>query len=136
MRSRTTTKLIGNFGVDSGQVIIVDPCYLHDWVDENHDSAPGFDFDAEVEKATGKFSYLGACNATLTDAGAGQLGKRSAVVSSTGYGDGCYPVYATYNTDGRIIKLEVFFDGDPYEESEEDEELDEYSTDDETEVEE
>ena len=31
------------------------------------------------------------------------------VVSSAGYGDGLYPVYATFNKEGRIKKIEVVF---------------------------
>ena len=36
-------------------------------------------------------------------------GFGTAVASSTGYGDGVYPVYATYNDEGIIAKLEIEF---------------------------
>ena len=31
------------------------------------------------------------------------------ILTSTGYGDGGYPVYATFNEDGRVAKIEVEF---------------------------
>lgn len=114
---------LGRVGVDSGQVMIGDPCYLDKY---GKKSSNGFEFvDAEVDaqQASGEYdySYSGACAATLSDNGAGQLGTGSAVSVSSGYGDGVYPVFGTYNEDGRIIKVEVLFDGgdDPTEGDEE-----------------
>jgi hypothetical protein len=40
------------------------------------------------------------------------LGNASAVVFSTGYGDGYYPVYAEFNEDGRIAKVVIEFIGE------------------------
>jgi len=39
---------------------------------------------------------------------------------SSGYGDGVYPVYATYNHEGRIVKLEVVFVAEDDEDADED----------------
>ena len=98
-------KYIGSFGVDSGQVLIGDPCYLKDW--DNND---GVEFNKYPEYA-GKYSYLGSCNATLeNETQAGELGGFLAVVATTGYGDGMYPVYATYNSDNRISKITIEFE--------------------------
>lgn len=101
-------KQIGVCAVDSGQIMICDPCYLKDeWQDRP--------FTDETEKTTpdGDFSYAGACKRTLSAEGGGQLDFRRGnpgvgVVASTRYGDGVYPVYATYS-EGRITKVEIVF---------------------------
>ncbi len=100
----TNRKLIGTFGVDSGQVMLVDPCYLKDY--ENNT----FDSDAKNDNT---FSYRGACSQTCFNEERGgqlksKLGYDIAVAASTGHGDGSYQVYATYEDD-RIKKLEVEF---------------------------
>lgn len=96
-------KQIGVAAVDSGQLMIADPCYLKDWTNT--------DFDPDNAK-DGEFSYNGACKATLSKQAAGQLNFKmghagAGVVFASGYGDGCYPVFATYNDEGRIIKVEI-----------------------------
>lgn len=111
-----TRQQIGQVWVDSGQVMIVDPCYLSSWdTSEN-------DYSATYNDGEGPFgfSYNGACNATLSYKHAAQL-EHGAVASSTAYGDGSYPVFATYNNEGRIEKLEILFDWDEEEEYEEEE---------------
>lgn len=100
-------QLIGEFSVDSGQAIVGDPCYLEDW--KAWDSG-AVNFEEHKNKA-GEYGYLGACGVTLKD-NYGELGNSSAVVFSTGYGDGLYPVYAEINEDGRVAKIVVDFIGD------------------------
>ena len=63
-------------------------------------------FDKLVKENKDNFNYLGACAATLSDNHAGQCGL--GVAATSGYGDGEYPVYATYE-GGRIKKIEVIF---------------------------
>lgn len=109
-------KLIGRFGVDSGQAMVGDPCYLDNWKNWNRDETPFENY----EKAKYEYSYLGACNATLTD-GYGVLGHGSAVAFNTGYGDGSYPVFAKIE-DGRVMKIVIDFEGD----MDDDGEIDEY----------
>ena len=87
-----TREKVGEVWVDSGQLIIVDPGYLHDW------EANSFDNEDPEDNS---FSYAGACNTTL-GVGAGQL-AHGAVVSATG-GDGVYPVYAEI-ISGRVQRL-------------------------------
>jgi hypothetical protein len=99
--------LVGHFSVDSGQAMIGDPCYLDNWQPWDSDKNS---FDEHIEKA-GEYGYLGACGVTLKD-NYGELGNSSAVVFSTGYGDGLYPVYAEINEDGRVAKIVVDFIGD------------------------
>ncbi len=91
---------IGTCAVDSGQIMIVDPCYLDEYKADDFEPGTG---------TINEFSYSGACNTTLSQLGAGQLGSMTAVVASSGYGDGAYPVYATYDEDGVITKLEIEF---------------------------
>lgn len=94
---------VGSFGVDSGQAMVGDPCYLDDWsTDDGKDWNP--------DGHAGEYSYQGACNATLSDKQAGVLGFSSAVVFATGYGDGIYPVYVLKNSEGRIVKVLIDFD--------------------------
>ena len=38
-----------------------------------------------------------------------QIGRGTAVVTETGYGDGEYPVYITKNSEGRVKSLTVVF---------------------------
>ena len=97
------TKQIGSVAVDSGQLMVVDPCYLGRWVDNELN-----DPNAEEE------SYSNACKKTLSPEQAGELGNAYAVAFSSGFGDGVYPViahYKDYGSDGeediRINKVEI-----------------------------
>jgi hypothetical protein len=110
-----TTSIIGFCAVDSGQIMITDPGYVSGWGTESF---------GEIV-ADGHYSYAGACEVTLGKAHAGQLNFPAGhagmgVVSSSGYGDGYYPVYATYYNeyadeactklvDTRVAKLEIVF---------------------------
>jgi len=150
---------IGEVGVDSGQLMVCDPCYIsNEW---DRDVEPNFYFDrkyinkdgkvleyekdfphyeASIESENGKtmnellasgeytqievgedirnkgsFSYAGCCQATLSKNHFGQLNYKlghagSGVVFSSGYGDGCYPVYGYKNKEGRIVKIEVIME--------------------------
>jgi hypothetical protein len=94
----------GSFAVDSGQAMVGDPCYLDGW--ENWENGTPFNH----EENAGKYSYLGACGVTLKE-GYGSLGN-SAVVFSTGYGDGLYTVYVKLNDDCRVGMVVIDFDGE------------------------
>ena len=113
-------KKIGVVGVDSGQILITDPCYIgSEWkkTDDNKDLGH--------EDNKGQFSYGGCCHATLKNKELGgqlnyKLGHAGAgVVSRAGYGDGSYPVYAIYNDEGRVDKLIVDFQTMPGEKNRE-----------------
>ena len=89
-----STMLVGRCGVDSGQIMIVDPCYV-------------------IDNKFSEQQYDECCAVTLSDKQAGQIMHDLAVVSTTGIGDGYYPVYATIEDVGgwgeRITKLEIDF---------------------------
>ena len=112
--------LIGHVAVDSGQLMLCDPCYLDKWQDNE-----------EWEKVTADesglypLSYNGACGATLSDDRYGQLKfnlghEGAAVAFASGLGDGFYPVYATIIEDGlwgrRIAEVKVVMMQEDYEE--------------------
>ena len=89
-------KILGRFGVDSGQVLIVDPCYLDRW--------KGGEFAPDT---AGRINdYDEACKVTTKRAG----GEHSigGVVSCTGYGDGQYTVTAKIEND-RVKELVIRF---------------------------
>lgn len=80
---------VGKIGVDSGQIMIVDPCYIanHQMIsdkskwDEFNDSR---NFNLDIQEMC------------------------SGIVSRTRNGDGEYKIYATYDKGG-IKKLEIIF---------------------------
>lgn len=89
LKSRISWEYAGSAGVDSGQMGIMD--YEH------------FDKLNEVEETKDNW-YDIVCKITLNE-DAGIADKHSAVCSS-GYGDGSYPVYGSWNKDKlRAIKV-------------------------------
>jgi len=105
MNKTVLTDLIyaGAFSVDSGQAMVGDPCYLDDWDTNKND-------EWNLEGKVGQYSYQGA-SATTIAKNYGSLGF-NAVVFSTGYGDGLYPVYVQLNEDGRVSKVVIDFEGE------------------------
>lgn len=102
------SKIIGYAAVDSGQLLIVDPCYLGEWkAGEVKCTKNGAVSNAEDNH------YAECVEKTLSFNGGGSLviagTAGEGVVFETGYGDGYYPVTAHYNEDGRIIKVTVDF---------------------------
>lgn len=106
----TDLVLVGSFAVDSGQAMVGDPCYLDGWKTNEGE-------EWNLEGKVGEYSYHGASATTLAG-NAGELGIGSAVVFNTGYGDGYYPVYVQLNSDGRVSKVVIDFEGDLDEEQE------------------
>ena len=137
MEGKEEWKLIGVAGVDSGQLMVCDPCYIgSQWKNTelkfNHkllvvktgkkikrpNGFNGLTFENIYkplkmtyndaikkgllkdipEEPTGEFSYDGCCKATLNKS-YGQLNFElghagAGVVFSSGFGDGCYEVWA------------------------------------------
>lgn len=161
-------KLLGYVGVDSGQLMVTDPCYIDsEWTQmgfqdirmyEHKKTKRTFKYETFWEPATvkasqaktakleifqsydaitstgksmnqmvkakevtevpvplkqqmiGTYSYGGVCETTL--AGKHEINYKKghagvAVVFNSGYGDGSYPVYGTFNAEGRCIKVEI-----------------------------
>ena len=111
--------LLGSIGVDSGQMMLCDPCYISSW--------GGDEFDPDRHELMQKnneyeFSYAGACATTLkrTPDGYSQggvlqnfIGANLAAVCSSGFGDGVYEVWITVSDEGdwgqRVSKMEIIF---------------------------
>ena len=95
--------LLGYVSVDSGQLILVDPCYLKDWRD-----GP-FDLNLKPDN-----HYAECCMASLSVKRGGEVFRELGVCFSTGWGDGIYPVYGT-REDGRIVRVEIEMGGEDQE---------------------
>jgi hypothetical protein len=95
---------IGSFGVDSGTVMVVDPCYVLDG-EGKYPLSFGHNWEEFVVMnlmdESGKVPYSPHTK---------QLHGEMGVVSSTGYGDGVYPVYARI-AEGRVMEIRILFDG-------------------------
>lgn len=106
-------ELIGHIGVDSGQMMLVDPCYLDSW---STDDEFAFDASSRDEPENTDFSYAGACNVTLSRKLAATLEQGTAAVCATGFGDGQYPVYVEFSDEGswgrRVKSMTIVFIGD------------------------
>ena len=98
--------LLGRCAVDSGQILLVDPCYLSNWKDGEHDD--------------NKNHYGQCCEMSQNIIGGGEILVSGiagmGVVASSGLGDGNYPVYAEYanvgsksSPDIRIKSLTIDF---------------------------
>jgi hypothetical protein len=94
-------ELVGEIGVDSGQVMLIDPCYIkHDFENESTDKP--------------SLNYAGACNASLSKKGCGNFGGNKhddtvAFCSRTTHGDGVYPVYVKRDRLGRVTAMMIDF---------------------------
>ena len=76
--------------VDSGMLVIVDPCYLTpedvgNFKERAYEAADGV-------KRAGEFVATGPA---------------TAAAFRSGYGDGTYPVFATYDAEGHVVKVEI-----------------------------
>ncbi len=95
-------KVIGEAGVDSGQLMVVDPCYTIGKVDDA--------------------AYDRMCTETLKPEAAGKVTlsgiRGDAIVFSSGFGDGCYPVVAKYEDCGdwgtRITEVRILMGDDVF----------------------
>ena len=90
---------VGTVTVDSGTVIIADPCYLNS-LNGDRDN-----YMAEVASVT-RYTDGGAGNVNLFNHGG------EAVASMTAFGDGRFSVFVEYREDGRPGKLIIDFEGD------------------------
>lgn len=95
------TKEIGTVTVDSGQLTIIDPCYLDKWQDNEY----------QENKKDDKLNYNSACHASIKESHQlkNHLDIPVAISFKPGYGDGKYPVLATYDENNTITKIEIRF---------------------------
>ena len=79
---------VGSVGVDSGTVWLGDACYIKHHP-ELYDESKWGDFCVNMKDLPGE--------------------KYSGVVTHTNWGDGEYPCYVSFDSDGSPTKLEVIF---------------------------
>lgn len=91
-------KVIGQVAVDSGSILISDPSYIND------------SFSIEGENIYDIYPEQKRYKQISTKKSRNTNKIPLAVTLRTGYGDGAYPVVATYNRDGVISKIEINFD--------------------------
>lgn len=99
--------LVGHCAVDSGQLMVTDPCYISSHWESN-------EFTSTTDEDKNDFSYDGACVTSLRHT-AGELGntfrsRHLGVVTSTAGGDGVFPVYVRFER-GNAMELRVMLDG-------------------------
>ena len=99
-------RLIGHCAVDSGQILLIDPCYLGEW---KHGEFNAEALEKFVPPAPAN-NYDEACRVTIKQE-AGAVFNDLAVVTSSGFGDGYYLVYATFE-GGRVKSVEIVFFGE------------------------
>jgi hypothetical protein len=109
----------GDFGVDSGQAGVFDAASYRDDAAAEAIQTPKLDFVLPIRDQDGDRWYETMCKFTLGDDGWGSYDR--GVVSSSGWGDGMYPVYGA-EVDGKIVALQLVFI-DQSAELEEDDEL-------------
>ena len=105
---------IGSIGVDSGQMMLSDPCYVKDF--EDSDDVVEL-MDAIKNGSDDSYSYTGACSQSNTSQQAGVLvndiGAEMGVVCSSVFGDGVYPVFVKRhdfgNNDTRVVEMKIEF---------------------------
>jgi hypothetical protein len=97
---------LGGAGVDSGQLLVVDPCYLKRWRDGEVETAQT-DGAWRVTNA-GANDYAACCAATLGPTRGGEAGE--GVAFRSGYGDGRYDIFGRIE-GGVVTRVVVDLDG-------------------------
>ena len=88
--TKKKVRWIGNVPVDTGQIMVIDPA-----------NVPS---DIEMMEV-----WKDCRGQTTSAAGAGPILRTLAIATSTAFGDGCYPVYATYDKNNQIVELTIRF---------------------------
>ena len=110
-------KLIGHCGVDSGMIMIIDPCYLHDvhryvkllpdMIKKNKDERAQSFYKRKQEAINITENWKNVCKDQEKNSEPKEYA--SGVLSHTRGGDGSFPVYAYFDKENRVKKLEIVF---------------------------
>lgn len=111
------TKAIGYCGVDSGQLFIIDPCYIKhteqgngqwnmEWVETDDGRSVKTLPDPTLENGEANF-YSKVCNANKKGYAEVEMG----VVVGTTHGDGHYAVMGIFGDDDELLGFFVDMDG-------------------------
>ncbi len=101
-KKSTPWETVGSIAVDSGTCWIGDPCYF---LQEEHRWENWLAFVAELEKRDAELTTTHSAIVFPFDHGAEGMG----ICTSTGWGDGEYPVEVRRTEDGRVAELRVVF---------------------------
>jgi hypothetical protein len=101
---KTNWEQVGMIGVDAGLCWIGDPCYCVTPDATEHPAATWSEF---CDKLFGSSEDVPKTRQWRYKRGHNGLG----VSVETGYGDGTYPVYVKYNSEGRVAEVRVVFIG-------------------------
>lgn len=104
---------VGHIGVDAGLCFLGDPCYFDSRGNEGNPFENWLEFCEWLQKEEER---QGDYRTFKIPYAKGHEGR--GVVVSTGYGDGCYPVYIRKTPEGRVAELKVVFVADGGEEEE------------------
>jgi hypothetical protein len=109
--------LAGHIGVDSGQVMVCDPCYvLPDVNEEGENLREGWKPEFPYGKACGWDEVPDEERKSVRPISFKMGHEGAAVVCDSGYGDGYYPVYVKFEDKGpwgvRVVAMMVDFDTD------------------------
>lgn len=99
---------IGSVYVDAGLIWVGDPCYVM-----------GDDASNRV-KDWHEFCDALYKNGQYDNRYSAPLGNGTGFAVESGYGDGAYPVFVDYNSEGRVKSLTVRFDWDEKDEDNDD----------------
>ncbi len=119
-------EFVGTIGVDSGSVMIVDPCYFNDPMRWNPKLISEMAIQNEKEgnirmasnsrriakEKTELQNIIGNWNNFCADSAKANFQPREyagGVISPTRNGDGEYSVYVTKDKDGNVKKMEIQF---------------------------
>lgn len=107
VKRKLMKRLIGTCGVDAGMLMMVDPCYVQGEQALAHWPEWGKFLTASGMQKDDKWPEHGIVPINRPES---QFdGKAVGVVVHTYAGDGEYPVYAWFDEDGKITKVEVNF---------------------------
>ena len=118
-----TREFVGTCGVDSGSILIIDPCYLNEakrWnperleklAKEYKDKGDNFQFVNTMRLAKEKRQLQNMCfdwKAYCEESNHEPREYASGVISPTRHGDGGFPVYVHRDKDGNVKKMEIIF---------------------------
>lgn len=87
---------IGSVPVDSGEIMIADPCYAIEAAQNRRNDIDSGDFECGEGPVYHKYSD-------------GSRRFEAGVYTGTAYGDGCYNVYVQRDDSGSVVKVLVDF---------------------------
>ena len=104
-----TWRYAGRTGVDSGSILITDPCYVIREQGEGSPYQPFESYEQLMEAASDTFDaqkHIDAAQCT------NQFGADIGVYISRFGGDGVFPVYVELDDQGHVIAAQIRFDGE------------------------